>query len=65
MEQRSSLFQAIDALLGEESLADFIKIRRGYGAPLRRIARELTERTGVEINHATVSSWSEQIENAA
>lgn len=65
MEQRSSLYQAIDALLGEEPLADFMKIRKGYGASFRRIARDITEKTGVAVSHESVRDWLDQIESAA
>lgn len=65
MEQRSSLYQALDALLGEEALADFIGIRRGYGASWRRIAKDLSEKTGVEIKHETVRGWFEASERVA
>ncbi len=65
MEQRSSLYQALDALLGDETLADFIGVRRGYGASWRRIARDLTDKTGVEIKHETVRGWVERAESGS
>lgn len=48
----------IESKLGG-SLADLVATRRGEGVSWRRIALEITARTGIDIAGETVRVWSE------
>lgn len=56
MEQRSSLYRALDGLLGG-TLAEHVTDRRAAGDSWRSIAADLRTRTGTDLTHETLRSW--------
>lgn len=53
----SSLRQAVERLLGDESLDDFVTSRRKLDVSWRRVRDELRDTTGVDVTHETLRSW--------
>lgn len=58
MSQPSLLYQAVEAKLGPTgSLDDFVAQRYAAMSSWRTIAAELTEKTGIKVNHETLRLW--------
>lgn len=53
---RTNLHRAVETLLGQPLVA-LVVARRSEGASWRGIAREITDKTGVNVTHETLRSW--------
>lgn len=56
--ERSSLFKAVQRLLGED-LEALVADRRRYQYPWAAIAREVSDKSGVEVSDESVRRWFE------
>lgn len=59
-EQQTVAHQLVDVLWADRygyKFADWVADRRSEGATWRQVAREVTARTGVDFNHATLINW--------
>lgn len=56
MEQRSSLYRALDGLM-KGKLAGYVTDRRASGDSWRSIAADLREKTHTDVTHETLRSW--------
>lgn len=64
MAPTSSLRQAVDRLLGDESLDDFVNSRRDRELSWRRIRDDLRDATGTDVTHETLRAWFPDEERA-
>lgn len=66
MTERTSLYQAVEKLLGDGTQLSAFVAERRPAQSWRAIAAELNERTGVEISHEGLRGWfPEDAETAA
>lgn len=56
MEQRSSLYRALDRLM-DGGLAEYVTSRRKTGDSWRSIAADLRDKTRTDVTHETLRSW--------
>lgn len=52
----SPLREAVDRLLGDDSLEEFVRSRRPH-TPWRRVALDLYDATGVAVTYESLRSW--------
>lgn len=58
------LRDAIEKLLGDDDLEQFVRTRRAQHMPWRRVALDVYDATGVAVTHESLRSWFPDDESA-